>query len=68
MSANGALRMPDDDAAAIRCRRCRDRIGSYEPMVVVTHDAVRRTSRLAVDADRLPGAACYHAACWEGAA
>jgi hypothetical protein len=48
----------------LECKHCRNRIGVYEPMVVVTEAQARTTSRAAE-----PGAGellgdCYHSACY----
>ncbi len=52
----------------LRCGRCGDVIGVYEPMLIVEDGDVRETSRLREQA-REPGWApvedCYHETCFE---
>jgi hypothetical protein len=50
---------------ASRCISCHDVIGVYEPMVVVDHAGVRRTSRAAEPGGQQAGEARYHGACYE---
>ena len=49
--------------AALRCARCRDVIGVYEPVIVWASGAIRETSRAAEPALGGPGADYYHSAC-----
>lgn len=47
----------------LRCRRCGDVIGVYEPLIVFVEGQPRETSRLA---EPQAGALeCYHRACYE---
>jgi hypothetical protein len=55
------------EAQAPECVRCGERIGAWEPAVLVLGAAVRRTSR-AADPELLSAAsqgAVYHAACYD---
>lgn len=50
----------------IRCTRCSEVIGTYEPTVVVDRDGVHRTSIAAHGRDSVHhGEARYHRACYE---
>jgi hypothetical protein len=48
----------------LRCHRCDDVIGVYEPMIVLTDGRARNTSRAAEQDDREPVGECYHDACY----
>jgi hypothetical protein len=48
----------------LRCHRCRDPIGAYEPVVVLREGAPVRTSRTALDSEALAGEPCFHAECF----
>ncbi len=55
------------EAQAPSCARCGDRIGAWEPAVLVLGAVVHRTSR-AADPELLSAAsrgALYHAACYD---
>jgi len=53
------------DGDALRCRRCDEVIGVYEPMVVCSEGVPVHTSLAALgpDAETL-GAQCFHAECF----
>jgi hypothetical protein len=48
----------------LRCQRCEDVIGVYEPMIVVVDGQPRETSRAADGAAGAPTGACYHRSCF----
>jgi predicted ATPase len=48
----------------LRCRRCDDVIGAYEPMVVVRDGRARTTSRAAARQSLDDADECYHEACY----
>ena len=48
----------------LRCHRCRDVIGSYEPMVVIVEGKPRTTSRGGEPDPVALGGECYHEACY----
>jgi hypothetical protein len=48
----------------LRCQRCEDVIGVYEPMVVIVDGQPRETSRAADDTTRAPTGVCYHRSCF----
>lgn len=50
----------------LRCARCGDVIGIYEPLIVVSGDRVRETSLAAEPELPLAGAEHYHRACYAG--
>ena len=50
----------------LRCRRCRDVIGVYEPMVVLAEGEARETSVLN-EALEGPLGDCYHRRCFDEA-
>ncbi len=48
----------------LRCKRCDDVIGVYEPMIVLDEGHARATARAAeLDGTKLDGE-LYHPACW----
>lgn len=49
----------------LRCARCGDVIGVYEPLVVVTDGVVRRTSRAAEPQIAAKVGDFYHEGCYE---
>ena len=52
----------------LRCGRCGDVIGVYEPMLIVEDSEVRETSRLreqALDPGWAAAEDCYHDGCFE---
>ena len=49
--------------APLRCARCRDVIGVYEPVVVWASGAARETSRAAEPDLGGPRVECYHRSC-----
>jgi hypothetical protein len=51
-------------SAPLRCRYCRDVIGTYEPMIVLT-DGQKREASPARESH--PAGDCYHRACFEHA-
>jgi hypothetical protein len=52
--------------ATLRCARCRDVIGVYEPLLHVVDGIARRTSRAAEpELVHAEGGSCYHLACGE---
>jgi hypothetical protein len=48
----------------LRCHRCSDVIGVYEPMVVLRNGIPVRTSRAAAAIERAPGELCFHVDCF----
>jgi hypothetical protein len=53
---------------ALRCERCGDVIGVYEPMIVLDNGRARATSKAAEqDAAWSIARECYHALCYEQA-
>jgi hypothetical protein len=50
--------------AAPRCQRCKDVIGVYEPMIVLSEGRARDTSRAAEAGGASPVGECYHHACY----
>jgi hypothetical protein len=50
---------------ALRCTRCSDVLGVYEPVVVVDHRGWHYTSLAAEPFPARSGEARYHAACYE---
>jgi hypothetical protein len=50
--------------APLRCVKCGDRIGVYEPLVHIDGGVARRTSR-AAEPEIVHARPVYHAACWE---
>jgi hypothetical protein len=48
----------------LRCQHCGEVIGVYEPMVVLTDEQARSTSRAAAQDDGALIGACYHRACY----
>jgi hypothetical protein len=50
-------------ADALHCRRCREIIGIYEPMIVQVGEQIRETSRAADESSPIEGAAHYHRDC-----
>jgi hypothetical protein len=48
----------------MRCRRCDEVIGVYEPMIVFDDGRARSTSRAAEQTVEGPEGECYHAACY----
>lgn len=48
----------------LRCRRCDDVIGAYEPMVVVADGRSYSTSRAAGRQSLSDADECYHEACY----
>ena len=53
---------------AIRCARCGDVIGVYEPLVVSVSGEARETARAAEPSLPLPGGEHFHRACYLAAA
>jgi hypothetical protein len=51
----------------LRCHRCADVIGAYEPMVVLVEGEARNTSRAVERAVRDPVGECYHHDCYRQA-
>jgi hypothetical protein len=51
-------------AGPVRCRRCGDVIGVYEPMIALVGGEPRRTSRAAAHERGGSEQECYHAACF----
>jgi hypothetical protein len=49
---------------ALRCQRCGDVIGTYEPMIVLSDGAMHETSRAASPKLAGEGAEHYHRACF----
>jgi len=49
---------------AVRCRRCGDVIGTYEPMIVLNDGAMHETSLAASPKLASEGAEHYHSACF----
>jgi hypothetical protein len=49
-----------------RCAHCGDVIGVYEPLVHVTDELARRTSRAAEPDICGSDGLCYHAGCYDG--
>jgi hypothetical protein len=47
----------------LRCARCGDVIGAYEPLVVLRHGRAFDTSKAEL-ADGIPPGECYHHACY----
>jgi hypothetical protein len=55
-----------DLAAGVRCDYCDERIGVYEPMVELTGDLARRTSRAADPRlDSAGASTLFHGACYD---
>lgn len=52
-------------SAVLRCTRCSDVIGVYEPVIVVDARGVRRTSLAAENLAARIGEARYHLGCYE---
>jgi hypothetical protein len=50
--------------APLRCVKCGDIIGVYEPVVHISGGVAHRTSR-AADPEILHARAVYHADCWD---
>jgi hypothetical protein len=48
----------------LRCRRCQDVIGVYEPMIVLDEGRARTTSRAAERDLEVRVQECYHEACF----
>jgi hypothetical protein len=48
----------------VRCERCRDVVGVYEPVIALVEGEALRTS-LAIMPERLRGAPCFHESCFE---
>jgi hypothetical protein len=65
--AAGADAVAPPPHADLRCGRCGERIGVYEPLVHVCAKRAQRTSRLAADPAELRTGRCYHADCWQHA-
>jgi len=63
--AEAALQ-PAGDAGEneLRCVRCGDVIGVYEPVIALIAGAPVRTSRAAIGAGRLQGTASFHVDCF----
>lgn len=51
----------------LRCHRCREPIGVYEPIVVLDDSTPWRTSRATAGLDALSGRRLLHAGCFEAA-
>jgi hypothetical protein len=49
---------------ALRCQRCGDVIGSYEPMILLESGGVRETSRAAEPKAASPCSEHYHRDCY----
>jgi hypothetical protein len=49
---------------ALRCRRCDEVIGAYEPLVVLVDGQARETSRAAEPDLQGSAGECYHGACF----
>ncbi len=47
----------------LRCARCGDVIGAYEPLVVLRHGRALDTSKAEME-DGIPPGECYHGACY----
>ena len=54
--------------STLRCERCGDVIGVYEPLVYVSNGCVTETSRAAEPDLSFAGRECCHARCFEGPA
>jgi hypothetical protein len=48
----------------LRCHRCREVIGVYEPMVVLLEDRPVHTARIAAEAEQLTVEPCFHSGCF----
>jgi hypothetical protein len=53
----------DPPVDVLKCERCKDVIGAYEPMVVHEAGTVRTTSK-AAEHGQLPGGECFHLECY----
>jgi hypothetical protein len=52
----------------LRCDRCRDVIGAYEPVVALLEGNPVRVSRAAAEDRQLAGGPCFHEGCFNGGA
>lgn len=48
----------------VRCKRCGEVVGVYEPMIVVADGDAHRTSLAASGRAAVEAAECYYAACY----
>lgn len=63
MKVNSGVKGPSVTSPAL-CDRCAERIGVYEPMIVVLGGLPRETSRAAEPEIGLPRGERYHRACY----
>ena len=55
---------PNPGAGELRCYRCGDVIGAYEPMIALIAGTPVRTSRVALGVEQAIGKVCFHVDCF----